>query len=298
MFEKLSVLYAKPAPVVYAVPFFLLLIFIEWYFSHDRKKSHEPKDTVASIAMGFGSIFGDLVSKSLFFVLFWYLWENHRLFDIPFAFWSVVLLVFADDFSFYWHHRLSHEIRLLWASHVNHHSSQLYNLSTALRQSWTEILYKYSFYIWMPLVGFHPMWIFTMIACSLIYQFWIHTEFIKKLPAPIEWFFNTPSHHRVHHASNPVYLDKNYGGILIIWDRLFGSFKSEDPQVPVIYGITTNIHTYNVFKIATHEFSSIFKDLRGAKSAKEFWGYLFGAPGWRPDGNSMTAKELQKGGKG
>jgi sterol desaturase/sphingolipid hydroxylase (fatty acid hydroxylase superfamily) len=152
--------------------------------------------------------------------------------------WVWILILFADDFTFYWHHRLSHEIRVLWAAHVNHHSSTTMNLATALRQSWAEQLYKYFWWLWLPVVGFPPLMILMMMSISLIYQYWVHTELIRKMPKWFEFLFNTPSHHRVHHASNVRYLDQNHAGILIIWDRLFGTFAEERDDEKPVYGIT------------------------------------------------------------
>ena len=150
----------------------------------------------------------------------------------PGDWWVWVLLFFADDFSYYWFHRISHESRFFWASHVVHHSSTHYNLSTALRQTWVPMTYL-PFWLWMPAVGFEPWMVLLAQAWSLIYQFWIHTERITRLPRPLEWVLNTPSHHRVHHGSNEVYLDKNYGGILIIWDRLFGTYAARGRAGPL-----------------------------------------------------------------
>jgi sterol desaturase/sphingolipid hydroxylase (fatty acid hydroxylase superfamily) len=205
-----------------------------------------------------------------------------------------VLILFADDFSFYWHHRLSHEVRVLWAAHVNHHSSQNYNLATALRQSWVEQLYKYFFWLWMPLLGFHPLMMLMMMSFSLIYQYWTHTEIIRRFPGWYEFFFNTPSHHRVHHATNVRYLDRNHGGILIIWDRLFDTFAEElDAEKPV-YGITKNIHTYNLVKIAFHEYQDLLHDIRTAPTFMDKVKHIFMPPGWSPTGPDQRAKTLRR----
>lgn len=151
--------------------------------------------------MGFGSVFFAGAMKTLAFFAYSYLYQ-FRLFDIGTEWWALILLLFADDFTFYWHHRLSHEVRILWAAHVNHHSSVKMNLGTALRQSWAEQLYKYFWWAWMPLIGFAPLMIFVMQTISLVYQFFMHTELVKKMPKTIEFIFNTPSHHRAHHGSN------------------------------------------------------------------------------------------------
>ncbi len=184
-----------------------------------------------------------------------------------------------EDLAYYWYHRTHHTVRMFWASHVVHHSSRHYNLSTALRQSWTPFS---ALPFWLPLafIGFPPWMILAQQSISLIYQFFLHTERVGKLWAPIEFVFNTPSHHRVHHGSNTEYLDKNYGGILIIWDRIFGSFQPEGAAV--VYGLTKNIDTYNPLRVATHEFAAIGRDLVTARSAREVTGYLFKHPGWEP----------------
>jgi sterol desaturase/sphingolipid hydroxylase (fatty acid hydroxylase superfamily) len=283
-------------PVLFAIPFFLLLIFLEVYLNYkERKYNYLLKDSLASISMGLGSIVSDIISKSLAFVAFVWLFENFGIFKEQLS-WTVlgwVLLFFLDDFTFYWHHRLSHEVRILWAAHVNHHSSEQYNLSTALRQSWTEIFYKYIFFLWLPFLGFHPLMVLTQISINLIFQFWVHTKFIKKLPPFIEFIFNTPSHHRVHHASNPRYLDRNHAGTLIIWDRMFGTFSAEKDEEPVVYGITTNIDTYNPLKIASHEFTSMWKDIREAPKFSDRLKYIFYAPGWSHNGRSLTARQMR-----
>jgi sterol desaturase/sphingolipid hydroxylase (fatty acid hydroxylase superfamily) len=189
---------------------------------------------------------------------------------------------------------LSHEVRILWSAHVNHHSSQKYTLATALRQSWGELFYKYIWWAWMPLVGFPPLMIFMVISISLIYQFWIHTELIHRFPKWFEFFFNTPSHHRVHHASNIRYLDRNHAGILIIWDRMFGTFSEELDTEKPIYGITKNIETFNPLKIATHELIDIVHDVRAAPTFSDKLKYIFYPPGWSHNGPDQRAATLRK----
>jgi sterol desaturase/sphingolipid hydroxylase (fatty acid hydroxylase superfamily) len=170
-------------------------------------------------------------------------------------------------------------VRVFWASHVVHHSSQYFNLSTALRQTWTPMTYL-PFWLPIALLGFKPWMIFTMQAVSLMYQFWIHTERIQTLPRWFEFVFNTPSHHRVHHGSNEIYLDRNYGGIFIIWDRMFGSFQGEGE--PVKYGLTKNLRTFSPPKVAFHEWVAVWRDIRAARNWRERFGYAFGGPGWTP----------------
>jgi sterol desaturase/sphingolipid hydroxylase (fatty acid hydroxylase superfamily) len=277
-----------------AIPFFLISIGLEYLL---RERQHLPKwngkDAWASIGMGLGSAVINIGMKTLAFMAYSWVYE-HRLFDLGSAWWVWILLLFADDFAFYTHHRSCHEIRLFWAAHVNHHSSQDYNLAIALRQSWGELFHKYIWWIWLPLLGFHPLMMITMMTISLIYQFFQHTEVVKRLPKPLEWIFNTPSHHRVHHASNVRYLDRNHAGILIIWDKLFGTFQAELDEEPVHYGITNNIHTYNPFKIATHEYAKMIADVRKAPTFKAKMGYIFMPPGWSHDGSTKTANQMRK----
>lgn len=277
-----------------SVPIFTLLILIEAFIDFYLKKEiYEKKDLFASLSMGFGSLFVGAGMKYLALLLYTFLY-NFKIFDLQNVWWVWLLLFFADDFTFYWHHRLSHEVRIFWAAHINHHSSVRMNLGTALRQSWGEQLYKYFWWCWLPIIGFAPMMIFIMQTFSLVYQFFQHTEFVKKLPKPIEWFFNTPSHHRVHHGSNIKYLDQNHAGVLIIWDRLFKTFQEEDENEKVVYGITSNISTYNPIKIATHEYVALFKDVKRAPGFLNKLKYLFMPPGWSHDGEDLRARTLRK----
>ncbi|MFN8317734.1 MAG: sterol desaturase family protein [Chitinophagales bacterium] len=281
-------------PVAYAIPFFILLILIEAYVGYKQQhRNYLSKDAAASIAMGIGSVLINFVMKSLAFGVYTIVYE-FRLFEIGWHWWSWVLIFFADDFTFYWYHRFAHEIRILWAAHVNHHSSVEYSLSIALRQSWGELLFKYFFWLWLPVVGFPPMMVFMMISISLIYQFWVHTELIHKFPKWFEFIMNTPSHHRVHHASNYRYLDRNHAGILIIWDRMFGTFSEELDEEKPVFGITVNIHTFNPFKIASHEYIAIWHDILRAPTFKDKLNYIFQAPGWSHDGPDLRAKVLRK----
>jgi sterol desaturase/sphingolipid hydroxylase (fatty acid hydroxylase superfamily) len=281
-------------PVAYAVPFFLLLIFIELYFSwKEQRNLYESKEAYSSIGMGLGSLVINVLMKALAFAAYSWLYQ-YRLFEIGWQWWAWVLILFADDFTFYWHHRLSHEIRILWAAHVQHHSSQTLNLATALRQSWTELLYKYFWWFWLPLAGFHPLMILMMMSVSLIYQFWPHTELIRKFPRWFEFLFNSPSHHRVHHASNVRYLDQNHAGILMIWDRMFGTFSEEKDEEKPVYGLTKNITSYNPLVIVSHEYKDIWKDVKRAPTFADKLKYIFYPPGWSHDGQDQRAKTLRR----
>lgn len=267
-----------PKIILNAIPAFLVLLICEAIVGAVlRRDLYEIKDTAASLIMGIGNVIVGLFSKAMIFGLFTYL-HQCAIFNIGYTWWAWVFAFFADDISYYVFHRTSHECRLWWASHVVHHSSQRYNLGTALRQTWTGSLYSFVFWMWMPIVGFPPVMILTMQAVSLLYQFWIHTELVDSM-GPLEWVFNTPSHHRVHHGSNTEYLDKNHGGTLIVWDRLFGTFVPE--QQPVVYGLTKNIETFNPLRIAFHEWVDIFRDLKSAHTWRDRWLTVFGRPGWK-----------------
>ena len=271
-----------------AIPGFLLLLILEAIFDAVmRRELYERQDTFASLAMGIGNVLVNLSAKAVQFGIFTFL-HRFALFNLGTQWWVWGLLFLGDEFSYYWFHRCSHECRIFWASHVIHHSSQRYNLSTALRQTWTGSLMTFVFWLWLPLVGFQPVMIMTMQALSLIYQFWIHTEVIRKM-GPLEAVLNTPSHHRVHHAMNQRYLDRNHGGTLIVWDKLFGSFEPEDLTDAPRYGLTKNIHSYNPLRIAFHEWLDIVRDVRQAPGWHNKLRYVFGPPGWRHDGQDALA---------
>ncbi len=285
-----------PPIILYAIPFFVFAMLLEFYITTKRKiKTYTAKDAFSSIAMGLGNVFLGFLSKLIVFWALYYVYDNFRFFTIPIAWWSFVILFFLDDLSYYWFHRISHKNRLFWASHVIHHSSKHYNLSTALRQTWTGGFYSFIFWLWLPLIGFHPGMIVFQMAISLLYQFWIHTETIDKLPKWLEAFFNTPSHHRVHHGNNPIYLDRNHAGILIIWDKMFGTFQTELKKEKVNYGLVTNINTYNPFIIAFKEWYALFKDaFSGKKSLTNRLKYLVKPPGWKHDGTGKVSDDLRK----
>ena len=283
-----------PALLIYAIPFFVLLLAIEAWFSYkENKHLYEVKDTFASLGLGLGNVLIGFITKALIFGLFTFIYK-FRLFELEHSvWWFWVLLFLADDFSYYWFHRIAHSVNWFWASHVVHHSSEHYNLAAALRQTWTgNATGSFLFWAWMPLVGFHPIWVLFMQQISLIYQFWIHTETIDKLPRPIEFLFNTPSHHRVHHGSDLKYLDKNHAGILIIWDRLFGTFQPEEERPT--YGLTKNIKSFNPAVIAFRTWGKLIKTASRCSSWKDRIRYFVESPGWSHDGTTQTTKQLRR----
>ncbi len=280
----------------FAVPLYLLAILLEARWVRQRQLHwYKRSDTIASLSMGVLALIVEILPRlAALYAMIW-LHELSPLSEtVGRQWWAWVLLFFLDDLSYYWFHRSNHEVRLFWAGHVNHHSSQYLNFGTALRQGVGERLHKYLFWLWLPLLGFDPAMIITMISISLFYQFWIHTPAVGRLHPWVEAVFNTPSHHRVHHASNPRYLDRNHGGMLIIWDRLFGTFSAERDDDPVVYGLTTNIDSDNILWVASHEYVGIARDLRRASSWRERLCYLFLAPGWSHDGPDKRARILRR----
>jgi len=281
--------------ILYAVPYFLGLLAVEWVSFHhigdhdDAMVGYDVRDTATSLSMGLGNLFVNIGWKLVVLVVYSAVYELTPLRVSSDTWWAWVLLFFADDLAYYWFHRVSHEVRVFWASHVVHHSSQHYNLSTALRQTWVPMTYL-PFWIPLALIGIPPWMIILEQSISLVYQFGIHTERVGRLPPPLELIFNTPSHHRVHHGSNEQYLDRNYGGILIVWDRLFGTFQGEAERVR--YGLTKNIETHHPVRVAFHEYIAIGRDLRSAQGWRQRLGYVFKGPGWSPE---EPADELPEG---
>ena len=280
-------------PVTYAIPFFILFIvlealslrFLEDEPSERRYKGYERNDSRASILMGLGSLFftgGARVAALLGYAV---LYELSPLRIDPSKWWSWVYAILIVDLLFYTEHRAAHRVRILWAAHQAHHNSQHFNLSTAVRQKWNP---WWELLVWtpLPLLGMPPWMIFTAFSVNLIYQFGVHTEKIDRMWRPIEFVFNTPSHHRVHHASDKEYLDKNYAGILIIWDRMFGSY-AEEVKRPT-YGLTKNVDSFNPIKLQYHEYGAIVRDVRKARSWREKLGYIFAPPGWAPAESSLV----------
>ncbi|CAL2088366.1 sterol desaturase family protein [Tenacibaculum sp. 190524A02b] len=282
-----------PNLIHYAIPFFIITVIIEVILTVKVKMDdYEYKDAITSISMGLGNVFIGLFTKGITFTFFLFLYQ-FKLFTIPFEWWAWLILVFAEDFIYYWNHRIAHESRLFWASHVVHHSSKKYNLATALRQTWSGSFYTFIFWAPLAFIGFHPVMILMQMSISLLYQYWIHTELIDKLPKWFEAIFNTPSHHRVHHATNPQYLDRNHAGIFIIWDKLFDTFEPEKEKP--IYGLVKNIDTYNPIKVAFHEWIAMFSDFFSTKTNLfNRFKYLIKPPGWKHDGSGKLSSDLRK----
>ncbi|MEL4429738.1 sterol desaturase family protein [Shewanella mangrovisoli] len=262
-------------------PLFFVCILLEWYFGDRRQKlpvsaRYHTKEvlcnfSLAAMHQGADILTGLLIAKLYLAVFGW------KLFDIQMGPLSFVLLMIAQDFCYYWFHRASHRVRWMWAAHVVHHSSENMNFSTAFRQS---LMYPFAgmWVFWLPLVilGFDPNWVVFVVLLNLGLQFFVHTQAVRKL-GPLEWLFNTPSHHRVHHGRNPQYIDKNYAGILIIWDKLFGTFVPEGETV--IYGITKPVNSFNPLKVTFSEWRDMFSEVtaRGLTFSERF-KILFAPP--------------------
>ena len=280
-------------PVDYAVPAFVLLVVAEMLWARKRApEKYEPRDTLTSLALGTGStVAGALFGGTMLGVALW--GYEYRVATIPWTWWAWIACFVLDDFFYYVFHRSAHRVRWFWAAHVNHHSSQHYNLSTALRQTWTGF-FAFTFLFRLPLVfiGFHPAMILFVGAINLIYQFWIHTEAIGKFPRWFEYVMNTPSHHRVHHATNPRYLDRNYAGVFIIWDRMFGTFTEEVEGEQIRYGIVKQLGTFSLLYSVFHEWIGIARDVWSAPWRHKF-SYMWRPPGWTHDGSRETSDTIR-----
>ncbi len=284
-----------PKPTDFAVPAFVFLVLVEMIYGWKTGRAKfEGKDAFTSLLMGLGSTVSGAITVSITFVVSYWVWENFRIFDMGSSWPVFVLALVLDDLAYYWIHRFGHRMRWMWAAHVIHHSSQHYNLTTALRQTWTGQLTP-AFLIKWPIfiLGIEPAIVFFCAGLNLIYQFWFHTEAIDKMPRWFEFIFNTPSHHRVHHANNPKYLDANYAGIFIVWDRLFGTFVPEDKAEPCRYGLVRDLGTFNPLRVAFHEWWGIVVDMWQAKGIKNKLMFLVAPPGWTPDGSRKTSDMIK-----
>lgn len=270
------------------VPFILGSIVLEigWYLLIQRR-AYPWRETATSVGVYLLRLPMRLLAPAVVVPVSFLLWSWSP-FHIPFnTWWGLALLFTAEEFAYYWMHRCSHEIRWLWASHVVHHTPEHLHLASAFRLGATELLSgNWLFHLPLYLLGLNPVAVGAMSAINLSYQFLLHTEAVGRL-GPLEWVLNTPSHHRVHHASNPEYLDRNYGGMVIVWDRLFGTFAQERPESPRVYGLAHPLHSANPLRVAFHEWFALMGDARHARSWPERLRQLFGRPG-----ESLTARGI------
>jgi sterol desaturase/sphingolipid hydroxylase (fatty acid hydroxylase superfamily) len=272
---------------------FVALIVAEMIWAWRRAPdAYEPRDTLVSLALGLGSVAIAAAAAGLHYAAALALWQL-RLIDLGHAWWVWIACFVLDDFNYYWAHRTGHRVRWFWAAHVNHHSSQHYNLSTALRQTWTgTIALSFVFRIWPALIGFHPAMIVTVGGVNLVYQFFIHTETVRRLPRPIEAVLNTPSHHRVHHAIDAPCLDRNYGGVFIVWDRMFGTWFREPEDAKLHYGIVRQLGSFNLLWAVFHEWAGIARDLWRAPWRHKL-DYAWRPPGWSHDNSRDSSDAIR-----
>jgi sterol desaturase/sphingolipid hydroxylase (fatty acid hydroxylase superfamily) len=282
--------------ILISTPIYLIIIGIELLFTHlQHRKAYTLKDTVTNVYLmllngGLDLLFRvvSLMFLQYFFSQHIYTWTN------PIVYWGVLLV--AEDFMYYWLHRFDHEVRFFWATHVTHHSSQQMNFTVGFRSSVFQPLYRFIYFIPLAFIGFKPVDILFIYSATQIWGIFVHTELIKKM-GWLEYFMVTPSHHRVHHASNPKYLDKNMGMFLIVWDKLFGTFQPELPikaYEPLKYGLTKNVENPNAVKIVFHEWKQILTDVFQRNiSFSQRMNYLFGPPGWSHDGSRLTSNQMR-----
>lgn len=268
----------KDAPniIVWAAPVMFFFVLLEWGISrYQNRKLYDKRETIGSIFVGIGNVVINLLLKlTLFYMIVWL--YNLIPWRMAFNWWTFLPCYIIFDLCSYWAHRISHQQRFWWATHVVHHSGEHYNLTVSFRLSWVQHL-KLIFFLPVALIGFHPVIFFVVNQIAVLFQFWVHTEYIPKLHPAIEYIFATPSNHRVHHGSQDKYINKNYGATFIVWDRIFGTYQEEEEQV--VYGITTNIENKaNPIIINFHEYVDMWKDVKGAKGFKRKLFFLFGDP--------------------
>jgi alkylglycerol monooxygenase len=269
-------------PVILAIPMYFALMGIELvYESISRKKTYRLNDAITNISTGTLQQLTGTFLKIFKIGVYAFVFQHFAFFEIPADWTSFIILFFLFDLCYYWDHRMAHRISLFWGGHSVHHQSEDYNLSVALRQSSTAMIWGMPFYLPLALIGFDPVQFAVVGGFNLLYQFWIHTEHINKLPRWFEWFFNTPSHHRVHHGRDPKYIDKNYAGVFIIYDRLFGTFQQEEERPN--YGITKPLNSWNPVYANFAHYIDLFHDVKKTHSVGDALKVLFYPPGWRPE---------------
>ncbi|RXG16840.1 sterol desaturase family protein [Leeuwenhoekiella aestuarii] len=295
-------------PLIYGVPCFLGLILVELTYSkhHDNDALYNWKDLGASLTMGIGStLIAPLIKTVTVILLFNWVYDifnpivegvRINIFgweSFGYAWYVWILCQLADDFSYYWFHRQNHMVRFFWAAHIVHHSSDNFNLGTAVRNGWFTIFYKPLFYVWIVAIGFPPEMLVVCLGIEALWQFQLHSQYVPKLGI-IDKVFNTHTMHQVHHARNLEYMDKNHGGFLNVFDRIFGTFKELDEEIDIEYGVTHAPNSYNPLIILTHEYKDIWSDMKRSPKLKHKFMYIFGPPGWSHDGSTLTIKQMRK----
>lgn len=281
--------------MLFSTPITLSLVILEIIVSvRFDKQYYNVKDTKANLVLGLGYVITDTLSRTagILLLAFFYVYGLHFSFSTGYAVLYWILLVLSEDFTYWFMHMMDHRVRFLWAGHIHHHSSKEFNFSVGLRSAVFEPIEKFFFFIPLAFIGFRPMDIVLIYVIAQGWGTFVHTKMIRKL-GPLEYFFTTPSHHRVHHGANVKYLDKNYGMFLIIWDKMFGTFQPEDPLVPVDYGTLKNVQYKNYLDIIFNEYNQIIRDTRQPISFKEKLKYIFGPPGYSHDGSRKTARQMR-----
>ncbi|MEO8116624.1 MAG: sterol desaturase family protein [Bacteroidota bacterium] len=282
---------------IISTPIYIIIIGGELLLSHfQHKKAYTLKDTAANVYLMILNSVVDLLFRIIYIAILAWIFQFAVIkWERGFMYWFILLI--AEDFLYYWLHRFDHEVRFFWATHVTHHSSEHLNFSVGFRSSVFQPLYRFIYFLPLAWFGFNAADIVFMYSATQIWGIFVHTEFIKKM-GPLEYILVTPSHHRVHHANNPKYLDKNMGMFLIFWDKLFGTFQPELPEEeyqPIIYGLTKNIENKNAVNIVFHEWKQMLKDVRiKGLSWKQRWNYVFGPPGWSHDGSRKTSVMMRE----
>nr|WP_294870586.1 sterol desaturase family protein [uncultured Pedobacter sp.] len=275
--------------------FVILLTLFEMYFSYVHDKKHyQKRDTLTNVYLMASAFVVNILTKAGTFMLLQYFYLHYRLFQISNVVIYWIVLILAQDFLYWFLHYTGHYVRLFWAMHVTHHSSEHFNLTTGFRSTVFEPLYRVFFYLPLALMGFNAFDILFAYLVTQIYGNIVHTQYVGKLHPIIEYLFVTPSHHRVHHASNVRYLDKNMGMVLILWDRIFGTFQAEVPEEEIKYGLTKQPEDSGPVNIIFHEFIALYADVKKAPTFKDKLKYIFYPPGWSHDGSTQTARVMQR----
>lgn len=286
-----------PAYMLLVIPFFFLTMGIEWLYGYTKKKNwYRLNDSLNNLLIGTGQQLFSVLTKAMMMGIYVWFHQHYAPFEQPKTWWSFLLCLILFDFLFYWAHRWGHEMNIFWAAHSVHHQSEEFNLSVALRQSWFHNLLAFPIFLPIPMLGFDPLIFGGAAIVHTLSQYWIHTKAVGKLHPWIEYWFNTPSHHRVHHAIDPKYIDKNHAGLLMIWDRMFGTFKEEEKDSAIHYGITTQLKSWNPVWANIHYFIEMWQKARQMKWADKF-KIIFARPGWLPDymGGFQHVKEVDEG---
>ncbi|GJM33851.1 MAG: hypothetical protein DHS20C18_28520 [Saprospiraceae bacterium] len=284
--------------IKYALPIFFACIIIEYFLA---RHLFDIKESIAGVAIALVALFITSFTKvatlGLFFLVFYFFADfrmevfGYESFGWAWYVWVACLLL--DDMCFYWHHRFSHSIRVLWAAHIPHHSAKKFNLTIGIRNGWFIPLYKPIWWLWMPFIGFEPLMLVTTMIINGLYQFTLHTQ-LSPSWGWIGTIINNSYMHRAHHSCNYEYLDKNHGGIFLIWDRLFGTYQKVDDSITPKYGVIHDPDSYNPIKIHTHEFEDIWRDVKSVDSWSDKLKYIFYPPGWSHDNSSKTTRQIQR----